>query len=326
MQYINKYYWKIALLSLITGAFGEDGLSPNGEWLKNLPIRDISSINIRYQNFKIPFTENVLLNAFLETIAEHADYYVTTDERCKCSRQQIRTEFDKEISDARRSRESIFEDAECLFIRDQLRSFTYDSSQVFDFFTQAYIPKDSKIIADISIKHYGFDFESLSEGEKRLILVRAVLDVVADENALILFDEPDSHIHESRKKELFDMMKHYCQFGRQIILTSHSPTLANVYNTEGRIMLKRDAEGNVKRIPFEDVKAVEMLTDGQWSAVEQNIFFSSDKPLILTEGIGVNKIYEKSNRDFRSRRREIFEGRLRLFTNGWRWRKCTYVY
>jgi len=49
-------------------------------------------------------------------------------------------------------------------------------------------------------------------------------------------------------------------------------------------MLERKPGGSVRQIPFKDLKAVERLTDGIWSAIEQNIFFSSPRPLVLTEG------------------------------------------
>jgi predicted ATP-dependent endonuclease of OLD family len=61
-------------------------------------------------------------------------------------------------------------------------------------------------------------------------------------------DEPDAHIHEGYKKNIYNEIKTYAEdFGRQVVLTTHSPTLA--YNTnENMILLDINPEGNTYRI------------------------------------------------------------------------------
>ena len=49
----------------------------------------------------------------------------------------------------------------------------------------------------------------MSEGEKKLILVKTVLEILSDEKTLVLMDEPDAHLHEGRKPALCNMMREY---------------------------------------------------------------------------------------------------------------------
>lgn len=83
-------------------------------------------------------------------------------------------------------------------------------TEVFQNLTQAYMPKNEKIIKDIIIQiDDDITVEQLSEGEKKLILVKTVLEILSDEKTLVLMDEPDAHLHEGRKPALCNMMREY---------------------------------------------------------------------------------------------------------------------
>lgn len=56
-----------------------------------------------------------------------------------------------------------------------------------------------------------------------MMVVLFILEAISDEQTLVLMDEPDSHIHISRKGELREMFDHMSH--RSNIITSHSPTL-----------------------------------------------------------------------------------------------------
>lgn len=77
-----------------------------------------------------------------------------------------------------------------------------------------------KVVEKIEISINGYDFDNLSEGEKKLILIECITNVLGDENSLILLDEPDAHIHIAMKKELLKLIS---EFEGQIIMTTHSP-------------------------------------------------------------------------------------------------------
>lgn len=60
-------------------------------------------------------------------------------------------------------------------------------TEVFQNLTQAYMPKNEKIIKDIIIQiDDDITVEQLSEGEKKLILVKTVLEILSDEIAVHL--------------------------------------------------------------------------------------------------------------------------------------------
>ena len=87
-------------------------------------------------------------------------------------------------------------------ISNSVDSFEAEPREFFNLLMQAFMPKDFKLITDICI--YLNDNEAIqffSEGEKKLILIETVLEFVADENSLILLDEPDANIHEERKRK-----------------------------------------------------------------------------------------------------------------------------
>jgi predicted ATP-dependent endonuclease of OLD family len=133
--------------------------------------------------------------------------------------------------------------------------------------------------------NHGIDSMLLSEGEKKMMVVLFILEALADERTLVLMDEPDSHIHISRKAELCEMfhkMDH-----RASIITSHSPTLTAAFEQEYRrsiIMLTKEQNGKVKMIDNDVVNMVETLTDGIWTSQQQNLFLNSTDDIILVEG------------------------------------------
>ena len=77
-----------------------------------------------------------------------------------------------------------------------------------------------KVVEKIEISINGYDFDNLSEGEKKLILIECITNVLGDENSLILLDEPDAHTHIAMKK---DLLKLISEFEGQTIMTTHSP-------------------------------------------------------------------------------------------------------
>ena len=83
----------------------------------------------------------------------------------------------------------------------------------------------NKMIDDIKIKIDNIDFDDLSEGEKKLILIECITKVLGDENSLILLDEPDAHTHIARKKELLNAIE---SFEGQTIMTTHSPVFVEI--------------------------------------------------------------------------------------------------
>ena len=132
------------------------------------------------------------------------------------------------------------------------------------------------------IYNNGVESSYLSEGEKKMMVVLFILEALADEETLVLMDEPDSHIHISRKTELKDMFTN--MVNRENIITSHSPTLTNCFDKDTIVMLDRKTDGKIEIIDKAKIDLVNHLTEGKWSSFQQNIFLSSNKDILLVEG------------------------------------------
>lgn len=150
--------------------------------------------------------------------------------------------------------------------------------------------KADKIITDIKINFNGLDVKSLSEGEKKLLLIKAIMDVLGNENSLFLFDEPDSHLHISRKKEVkkyLDKPNHFS------VLTTHSPALLHSIKDENIRILSNGAEG-LEVIPAEKVKAIERLSEGAFTLMDATLAFATTKDILLVEGTNDYKYFSKA--------------------------------
>lgn len=154
---------------------------------------------------------------------------------------------------------------------------------LFKYLAAAFMPKDDKVITKIEIDYNsGLKAESLSEGEKKLLLIMLILEVIGDENSLILLDEPDSHIHLSNKEQIEKLLKAYSN--RENILTTHSPTLTHNFDLKHITMLSKKANNDARVEEMEKQKIVYELTKGIWSYQEQNIFLNSQNDILLVEG------------------------------------------
>lgn len=243
LLYINKYYWNIALLTFLYS-----DLKNLNDFCKNvLNIKKLNRIIFHFNTKDIVgYKANPVVN-FVKRINPK------NEEKVGLTLNQLKRRFD------------VFE------------------KEFFMNMAAAYMPKDSKLITDITIKfNSNWTTASLSEGEKKFILMKLILEVLSDENSLILLDEPDSHIHVSRKKDLSDLFEEYKN--RENVITTHSPTLAHCFDDKYIAMLSVDEGNSVKVEDKEKQHIISELTNDIWNYQEQNIFLSSNKDLLLVEG------------------------------------------
>lgn len=136
-----------------------------------------------------------------------------------------------------------------------------------------------KIIESIDIKLNGLNFEDLSEGEKKLILIECITRVLGDENSLLLLDEPDAHTHIAMKK---DLLKLISEFEGQTIMTTHSPMFLNKRwdgFDENNVFYMHD--GKIEST--EPLMHLSELTDNEIDYFEGSFILSS-KNILVTEG------------------------------------------
>lgn len=263
MVYINKYYWDIALLTLLRHDFN-DFTDIREFCQRSLGINQINQITFKFDINK--------LNDWIKPIkGSSADNLNPV------------TNFILQINSEKKSEVSI-----TLEKFKEVTSYL-NEVDVFRYLSAAFMPKSDKLIKDIEIRYNtNLSTSDLSEGEKKFLLIFFILEVLSDSESLLLFDEPDSHIHISRKKEVQKLFSKHDN--RDNIITTHSPTLTHNFDIKHITMLSKKANNDAQVEAMEKQKIVYELTKGIWSYQEQNIFLNSKKDILLVEG-KYDKIY-----------------------------------
>ena len=283
MYYINKYYWDIALLTLIYSSADDDK-----KFLRNIIGRDtVDNILLFYTSNVEHLCKSELLKSFLTSINLFSEHSKSPEGKpiymYAMTKENIMDTYGVQVFDEYVALKNFFMFVDAKFLNSKPDGFNYYEKQLFDFLVQAYMPKSKKIIKNIELIYNGFSAKNLSEGEKKLILIRAILSFVADENSLILFDEPDSNIHESRKQELYDLFSEYCKYDRQMVVATHSPIMAQLA-TEKQLLMLEIEDGKAVVLTEEKIDKIKRLSGTTWDVIGQGMMLKSDKPLVVFEG------------------------------------------
>lgn len=269
MWFINKDMWNISLLSLFLHSFDE--YKDIKDFCKDLlGIQNIEKIKFSLAPWRLTHNNEAkqLLNAIMPEYA--------------IERELTFAEFKTAIDSIGFSPKEVFQ---ALYIGIYANAFPH---------------------IDIIVRnHIGSIFSAtlLSEGEKKLLSIFTMLEVLGDEKSLMLYDEPDSHIHISRKGEINKLIKKYSN--RQHIITTHSPTLAKTFfdPQEHLNYLAKDDDGNVTRIKKDKCDLIAELTDNIWNISDQNTFLASTKPITLlvegkTDKIHIEEAFRRLRGDY----------------------------
>ena len=159
---------------------------------------------------------------------------------------------------------------------DKFKSFEYLPNEKELFVHLTGMVGQRNKIKKLQILSNGIDTIYLSEGEKKQILIRAALEILADENALVLMDEPDANIHVANKEQIKTMLEEYPN--RENILTTHSPTLMNKFEHH----LVYLEEGKVKG--YEKAEILREISGDIMSLEEQQIILNTTNDILLVEG------------------------------------------
>lgn len=283
MYYINKYYWDIALLSLIYSTAEDDK-----QFLRETIGRDsVDHILLFYTQNIERNCKSELLKSFLQSINLFSEHSKGPDGEpiylYAMTKESIFDTYGVRVFEDFAAMKNFYMFADAKFLNSKPEGFNYYEKQLFDYFVQAYMPKDKKVIKNIELIYNGFSAKDLSEGEKKLILIRSVLSFVADENSLILFDEPDANIHEGRKQQLYNLCSEYCKFDRQMIVATHSPILAQLAKEKELIMLELE-DGKSTVLTDEKIEKIKKLSGTSWDVIGQGMMLKSNRPLVVFEG------------------------------------------
>ncbi|WP_314200966.1 DUF4357 domain-containing protein [Capnocytophaga sputigena] len=267
MLYINKSYWHISLLCLLLNQFNN---SEDTFCSEILGVENTNSIKFSFNKANYKKYKDSIVKQFISKIDKKQEYTL----------EELRTIIEQE---------------------------GYTLIDVYKFFYIAFTPADQKMLQDIVIKYNNenLEIEDFSEGEKKMILIKAALEFAAQEDSLFILDEPDAHIHLSNKMQIKKVLEEYEQ-NRQVIITTHSPTLTDCLDNESIYMLDRG-----KLISAEKQKVLENISGEFWNRFQQNTFISSKSPIILlVEGkldkIHINNAYRALKEEYPNLNFDIF--------------------
>lgn len=269
MLYINKYNIKIALLTLFFC-----------DWTANTDVANFCTNILHIKSIKnITFHNNIdNIHLWKRNVVIQMMEYVNAVTH--------KNEIPKECT-LNSSEE----------LKQRLLPMDLDERTFFNFMYAATMPLTSKAIEEIDIElelNNGtiITIDELSEGEKKYLLIKTILEIISTENSLILFDEPDAHIHISRKAGLKEIISLYNN--RENIITTHSPTLVMCFDNSHLLGLGLDTNGHTISIDKDKVNIIARITEGMWSAHEQNAFLASNKPITLLVEGETDKIHLES--------------------------------
>lgn len=127
----------------------------------------------------------------------------------------------------------------------------------------------------------GFDVEKMSEGNKKLILLNGIYKFLVGQNSLVLLDEPDTYLHESRKRDIIDVFGKY-GFG-YTVLTTHSSVLISKLNADNITMVVQSPEG-VQVRNNENLKELLNTVGDSATITTINGIMESSRPVLMFEG------------------------------------------
>lgn len=247
VMYIDRYCWKIALISLL--------FSLNREVQQF--VRDV--LHIETANVTIQFTYNNIANP-----QPHDAYNWLEKIKQQYSNNDIPLEDLRDLG------------------LDNLHHINFTEDKVVFFylyflFMPSKMPELSvkNLITNITIKLGDLEFDALSEGEKKMILVACINYILGDENSLVLLDEPDAHVHIENKKKILETIT---QYNGQTIFTTHSPIFtslmecSNIFPIEKGMAINAEQRDLIAKMANNNINFI----DGA--------YIISSKYLVLTEG------------------------------------------
>ncbi len=258
--YVNKYCWKIAFIALFCSEKNE-----TKNFLKDcLQIKELTSINCRFTidaEKRNKFKEHNALKWFNRIEALQKE-----DANNLINANTIRT-IDMSmygIINPQKKSQYIFQYLYLLSLPER----NPDKGQMVD-----------KLIEEIKIYIDGIDFDSLSEGEKKMILIECITQILGDDSSLILLDEPDAHVHVEYKKKMLETIS---SFNGQTVFTTHSPILANFIQKEKKKNIILMKEG--KAVDTDIINKLSEISGEEIDFINSSVVVGS-KYILVVEGI-----------------------------------------
>lgn len=268
LMFVDKNYWNIALLTLLLSQ--NPTIAPFIE--NDLQIRTVDRITIGFNMRYYYNCNNELLKAFIDRINPNHE---TIKEFSLVDLKRITSE--NTVLAEEHGDQIVFGNDTHILIGNGL-----SDQELFQYLVQANMPKSEKMISHIQIAfNGGITTDQLSEGEKKLVLVKTILEIIADEKSLLLLDEPDANLHEGRKSALYRIIKEYPN--RQVILATHSSMLSQIASENELVMLEC-CNGETVLLNIEKIARMQKLFGETWTTAGQSLLLHANKPLVIFEG------------------------------------------
>ena len=249
MLFVGKEQWEIAFLSLL---YARKISTEIDSFLKSIIGESDCSIDIKYSNRNLTVWRETIGKNFVQTLKQKQIY--SENEFCE--------------------------------LIDSL-SYINSPSALFSLLYQTTVKQGTSPIddIDITIPNYG-NLTGLSEGEKKMIVANTIMTVLSSEQSLCIFDEPDAHVHVSRKKEMLNLIDIP---NRYSLLTTHSPIFFDEHKIQNIIYIK---DGKIEE--SNKLQLIKDISGGAISYVDAAYVIGTKKKILLTEGSYDKKYIERA--------------------------------
>lgn len=250
LMYISKYCWNISLISLMSS---ENSIIKS--FLKNnFDIKDLEDIEI---SFEFSENDNYKEHQALRWIKRIKEECLNEDG--KATLKSILS-YDVPLLPNQTKESTIFH---YLYLLSQPKKNLEKGNTIDKYITKIRI--DNK-----SIPSFNF-----SEGHKKLILIECITKVLGNKESVLLFDEPDAHVHIALKKEILKCIN---DFEGQVLLTTHSPMFVNQMVDKNIYPM---VDGKI--LPQAKRELIQKITNNEINYIDGACIVSS-KYVLVTEG------------------------------------------
>ncbi len=250
LMYISKYCWNISLISLMSS----DNSIIKSFLKNNFDIKDLEDIEI---SFEFSENDNYKEHQALRWIKRIKEECLNEDG--KATLKSILS-YDVPLLPNQTKESTIFH---YLYLLSQPKKNLEKGNTIDKYITKIRI--DNK-----SIPSFNF-----SEGHKKLILIECITKVLGNRESVLLFDEPDAHVHIALKKEILKCIN---DFEGQVLLTTHSPMFVNQMVDKNIYPM---VDGRI--LPQAKRELIQKITNNEINYIDGACIVSS-KYVLVTEG------------------------------------------
>ena len=248
--YISRYCWNIALITLMSS----EDVKVKAFLETNLGITDLGKVEV---SFEFAEADNFKDHQALKWIKRIKDECL--DENGKATVKSLLS-YDVPLIANQTKESTIFH---YLYLLSQPQKNPGKGNNV------------EKYITKIRVENKGISSFNFSEGHKKLILIECITNVLGNKESLLLFDEPDAHVHIALKKEILKCIN---DFEGQVLLTTHSPVFVNQM-ADKNIYPMFDG----KILPQAKRELIQKITNNEINYIDGACIVSS-KYVLVTEG------------------------------------------